>query len=130
MDSLYREFIIDLYNNPLHKGLLEPCDVKHTEHNSSCGDEITIMIQYDADDRIKAVKHDGHGCAISQAAVSLLCDEIIGKTTSDIQALTEEDIYELIQIPISYTRRNCALLGLKAVQKANQKNKKQETSNI
>lgn len=117
-DNLYKEFILDLYRNPLNKKKLEDFDVEHKELNPLCGDEISIQIKFDKD-KVVDIGHQGDGCAISQAVVSLLTDEVKGKTKKQILRLTEKDIYDLLGIEeVIYTRKKCALLGLKTIQKA------------
>lgn len=115
-DSLYKEVILDLYKNPLNKKVLLQYDVMQKEFNPSCGDEIEIQIKFDSE-KIIDIGHRGVGCAISQAAVSLLTEEVKGKTKEEVKNLTEKDIIEMLQIPISHTRIKCATLGLKTVKK-------------
>ncbi len=115
-DAIYKEMILDLYKNPLNKKALLDYDAIQKEFNPSCGDEIEVQIKFDGD-KIKDIGHQGVGCAISQAAVSLLTEEIKGKTKQEIQNMTEQDIIQLLQIPISHTRIKCATLGLKTVKK-------------
>lgn len=117
MDELYKEMILDLYKNPLNKKVLFEYDAKQKELNPTCGDEIEICIKFDASGKVQDIGHQGQGCAISQAAVSLLTEEIKGKTKEEIQSMTEKDILEMLQIPISHTRIKCATLGLKTVKK-------------
>jgi len=115
IDVVYKEMILDLYRNPLNKGTLPNPDFEHREVNPTCGDDITIAIHFDGNE-VQEIMHDGVGCAISQASVSLLTDYIKGKTKEEIKAITKDDALELLQIPISHTRLKCALLGWKVLQ--------------
>lgn len=67
---------------------------------------------------IRAASFEGHGCAISQAAASLLTDHVQNMTQKTVLGLTLYDITLLLGIAISQTRRNCALLPLRALQNA------------
>lgn len=116
-DSIYKEIILELYRNPLNKGTLSDYDVKEHDFSTSCGDDITIYIKFDENGLVKDVRHDGSGCAISQAAVSLLTDEVKGKTREELLGMSKDTMLELLSVPISYTRMSCALLGLKTLQK-------------
>lgn len=116
-DPIYKEFILELYRNPLNKKALLDCDAKYKEFNPSCGDEIEIFIKFDESGKVQYIAHQGQGCAISQAAVSLLTEEIKGKTKEEIQKITEQDMVDLLQIPVSQNRIKCATLGLKTIQK-------------
>lgn len=117
-DQLYKEFILDLYRNPLNHGQLSDPDVTHTEHNPTCGDDITVDLKFDANGRIQDIAHRGHGCAISIAAVSLMSDVVKGKDTSEVLALTLDDVVRELGVQIDYTRQKCAMIGLRAVQQA------------
>lgn len=114
-DSIYREQIIDLYENPLNYGRVESADVIYEEDNPLCGDVIEISLKIDEDNRIEEVRWQGHGCAISQASASLLTDEIKGKTVDEVKAYSKDELLALLGIQLSMTRVKCALLSLKVL---------------
>jgi nitrogen fixation protein NifU and related proteins len=114
-DSIYREQIIDLYENPLNQGSLEPADFSYEEDNPLCGDVIRIDVRLDAERRIADIGWTGQGCAISQAAASLLTEEVKGMTLEDVKALPKERLLELLGIPLSMQRVKCALLSFKVL---------------
>ena len=116
-EGMYTELILDLYRHPLNKKVLVNFDVEHREFNPTCGDDISIQVKFDAEGRVIDIGHQGVGCAISQAAVSLLTDEVKGKTREEIGDMRESDVMTLLGFDVVYTRRKCALLGLNAVQK-------------
>ncbi len=116
-DILYKEFILDLYRHPLNKRYMDDHQASATESNPTCGDVIHLFVKYTDGTHIEA-SHQGQGCAISQAAVSLLTEEVTGKTKEDILQLTEKDLVAMLGIDISSNRINCATLGLKALQKS------------
>ena len=113
--SIYREQIIDLYENPLNFGTLEPSDITYEEDNPLCGDVIRIDVRLDDENRIAEVKWSGDGCAISQASASLLTEEIMGMTLDEVKAFPKERLLELIGVPLSMARVKCALLSLKVL---------------
>lgn len=116
--DMYQENILDHAQNPRHWGLLNPHDRHAEDENPLCGDELEITLRLDEDERIQAVGWNGQGCAISQATASMLGEEIIGKTLSEIKALHKDDVLELVGIPLSMSRVKCALLSLKVVKSA------------
>ena len=116
-EEIYKEMILELYRNPLNKKALLDYDAKYKEFNPSCGDEIEIFIKFDASGKVVDIGRQGQGCAISQAAVSLLTEEINGKTREEIKLLTENQMIEMLGIAISKNRLKCATLGFKAIQK-------------
>jgi nitrogen fixation NifU-like protein len=114
-DSIYREQIIDLYENPLNYGRLEPADFVYEEDNPLCGDVIQIAVRLDENQRVEDVKWEGHGCAISQASASLLTEEIKGMTLDEVKAFSKDELLDLLGIQLSMTRVKCALLSLKVL---------------
>ena len=115
MEDMYREIILDHAKNPRHAGVLESADIECEEHNPLCGDRLHLTMRVDENDRITDVAWDGDGCAISQAAASMLGEEIIGKTLDEVRHIDKERILEMIGIPLSMNRVKCALLSLKVL---------------
>jgi nitrogen fixation NifU-like protein len=79
-DDLYRELILDHYRNPRRRarhshGSLEA-------ENPLCGDEITLTWRLEGD-RLAEIAFTGKGCSISQAAASMLCDQVAGLPRKD-----------------------------------------------
>lgn len=114
-DELYKEQILHLYRNPLNKKTLTDFDVRHREFNPLCGDDIEIMIKFDTAGKIANIGHAGQGCVISQAAVSLITEEVKNKTRDEITTIPDDKMMEMLGIPISPTRMKCATLGLIAI---------------
>jgi len=114
--ELYKENILDHYKHPRNKKILAEYTFTHHEHNPLCGDEIKcyVLLNHTA---IKDISFTGQGCAISQAAASLLTEELQGKPTETIKKMGPWDVYNLLGIPISHTRSKCALLALTAIQR-------------
>jgi nitrogen fixation NifU-like protein len=117
MDDLYRDYILEHYKHPRNFGELEPHDLEALEQNPLCGDELGVHILV-RDGRIEDLRFHGHGCAISQAAASIASEELKGMTVEDAGALSADWMIDLLGIPVSATRRKCALLNLKAVRGA------------
>ncbi|MEK7563175.1 MAG: iron-sulfur cluster assembly scaffold protein [Patescibacteria group bacterium] len=123
--DVYAENILDHYRHPRNKNsefrIPNSEFSSHTEENLSCGDTVTIHLSI-KDDRIAEISWDGTGCAISQAAMSLLSEELAGKTVSEVEALIPKDIYDILGVPIGPRRVKCALLGLHTLKNALRKN--------
>lgn len=115
--NIYLDNIIDLYKNPLNQGQLENPTVTHRAYNPLCGDDITVDLQVQ-DGKILDVRHRGVGCAISQAAVSMLTEEIKGMNTTDVLQIKKEKVLDMLGIELGPVRLKCALLGLEAIQTA------------
>lgn len=117
MEAEQYEFILDHYKNPRNYGTIENADASYEEGIPSCGDVIRIDLRL-SDGLMDDVKFSGTGCAISQASVSILTENVKGKTVDEILSLKDEDMLEALGKPISPIRFKCALLGMKVLKKA------------
>ena len=81
LDDIYRDrVILDHCRNPRNRRTLESPDFSCDAVNPFCGDEIHIQITLGGNGRIKEVGCQSEGCAINQAAGSLLSQSILGLT--------------------------------------------------
>jgi nitrogen fixation NifU-like protein len=118
-DQLYREVILDHYKNPRGHGLLDDPDAQAEGQNPLCGDEVSIYVAFDADgDTIDEVKFSGRGCAISQAATSMLTEMVKGRSATEVATLPRDELLDEIGIPLTPVRLKCALLGLSTLKLA------------
>ena len=84
MSDLYSEILLDHYRLPRNKGRLEHPTVSVEGVNTSCGDELTLDLEFDGD-VLRHVSFQGKGCAISMASASMLTEVLEGKTISEIE---------------------------------------------
>ena len=118
-DQLYREVILDHYKNPRGHGVIEDPDAEAEGQNPLCGDEVSVSIRFGRDgETIEAIGFEGRGCAISQAATSMLTDLVKGKKAADVASLPKEEILDEVGIPLTPVRMKCAILGLGVVKVA------------
>ncbi len=115
--DLYAENIIDHFKSPRGQEPMRHVSVERREENTSCGDELTLRLDIDGG-TITGVSWTGTGCAISQAAMSMLSEELTGVPLADAEALTKESIYALLGVPIGPRRFKCALLCLHTLKNA------------
>jgi nitrogen fixation protein NifU and related proteins len=112
-DDLYREVILDHYKNPRGHGVIEHADAEAEGQNPLCGDEVSIYVAFGEDgETIDEVKFSGRGCAISQAATSMLMEMAKGRKATEVAALEKEQLLDEIGIPLTPVRLKCAMLGL------------------
>lgn len=129
LKELYREILNEHNVNPAHKTELSGATLTLQGVNPSCGDNITLFLKTE-DGKITDGSYTGSGCAISQASVDMMLDDIIGKTTeealrlsdlftdmihgkiSDDSALEElDEAASLKNISFMPARVKCAVLG-------------------
>jgi len=115
MDDLYRENILDHYQNPRNYGTLDHPDISYQDDNPLCGDVIRIDIKLDDQKRVSQVAFSGEGCAISQASASMLTEEIMGKTLDEVKQMSKDDVLDMLGIQVGPVRIKCALLSLKVL---------------
>jgi nitrogen fixation protein NifU and related proteins len=78
---MYQEVILDHYKHPHHRGLREPFGAQVHHVNPTCGDEVTLRVALSEDgETVADISYDGQGCSISQAATSVLTDQVIGQS--------------------------------------------------
>jgi nitrogen fixation NifU-like protein len=119
MDDMYREVILDHYKNPRGHGLIEDADAHADGQNPLCGDEVSIYVSFEPDgETIDEVKFKGRGCAISQAATSMLMEMVRGRSATEVATLPRDELLEEIGIPLTPIRLKCALLGLSTLKLA------------
>ncbi|HET9545331.1 MAG TPA: SUF system NifU family Fe-S cluster assembly protein [Gaiellaceae bacterium] len=112
-DAMYREVILDHYKNPRGHGEIEDADAHAEGQNPLCGDEVAIYVEFGPDgETIEDVKFRGRGCAISQAATSMLTEMVRGRKAADVASLPRDELLDEVGIPLTPIRLKCALLGL------------------
>ena len=134
MDSnLKRTFILEHYQNPKNRGLIEDDNYqKINMNNESCIDEIDLMVKLE-NNIIKDIRFDGEACAISTSSTSIMIETLIGKTIdesleiiNEFKNMIDEKEYspEKLENAIVYddiakqpNRKKCALLSWWGVEK-------------
>ena len=112
-EQMYREVILDHYKNPRGHGVIDPADATAEGQNPLCGDEVSIYVAFGDDgETIDEVKFSGRGCAISQAATSMLMEMAKGRTATEIASLDKQELLDEIGIELTPVRLKCAMLGL------------------
>ena len=119
LEQMYREVILDHYKNPRGHGALADADAHAEGQNPLCGDEVSISVRFGEDgDTIEEIGFEGRGCAISQAATSMLTELVQGRSAQEVAALPREELLDEIGIPLTPVRLKCALLGLSTLKLA------------
>ncbi len=137
--EIKRTIILENYQNPKHKGLIDDSSYKKINTNSeSCIDEIDLMMKIE-DGKIKDVRFDGEACAICTSSTSIMTTLLIGKTLKEadyiidnFENMIEEKEYDsdVLGEAIVYddiakqpNRKKCALLTWMGAKKIVEKEK-------
>ena len=134
LKQLYREIVNEHNLRPSHKGDMEHPDLVLEGVNPSCGDDISLQLKIE-NGIITDGMFNGSGCAISQASVDMMLDQIIGQKQEDAVRLagkfmgmikgeptSEADLEELDESAalqdVSHmpARVKCAVLGWHTMQ--------------
>ncbi len=125
--QLLREIIMDHYQHPRNRGLLNDETYEKINMNSdTCIDNLDIQAKFSGD-TISDVRYDGEACAICTASTSIMSELLIGKTKTEAKEIIDnymnmiyekdydEDILEeAIAFKNTYKQANrikCATLG-------------------
>jgi nitrogen fixation NifU-like protein len=111
--DIYREKLLDHYNNPRNYGAMEGCDTSVELENVSCGDLIKVQLNVE-EGVIREAKFTGEGCAVAIASASILTEYMRGKKLQEITELTLEGFIDLIGVELTLSRIKCANLSLEA----------------
>jgi len=117
-DLLYREELLEVFQNPKNRGEIANPDLEAKLLNPLCGDVVTLQIKLNGEKVVQKAVFSGNGCAISQASASLLAENIEGKNLEQIRKLKSNDILALVGINPTPARMKCALLSLDVLMKA------------
>ena len=132
MDSnLRREIILDNYQDPMNRGLVEDDSYLKVNTNSeSCIDNLDFMMKIE-DGIVKDIRFDGEACAISTSATSIMIRSLLGKSIEEVkeilvnyknminevdynaELLGELNVYD--EICKQPNRKGCALIPSRAI---------------
>ena len=134
MDSnIKREIILENYQNPKNKGLLnDKSYMKVNMNNESCIDEVNLEVKIE-NNIIKDIRFDGEACAISTSSTSIMISTLIGKTVKEAENILQNFLNMLDEKPYDKTvleeavvyddiyknpnRKKCALLSWWGIEK-------------
>ncbi len=117
MEATEYEYVLDHFKHPRNYGTIDDPDTTCEEGIPSCGDLIRLDINI-ADGRVDEVKFSGKGCAVSQAAASILTEMVLDKKVDECRMMTDEEMLESLGAKVSPIRFKCALLALHVLRKA------------
>lgn len=135
LDALYRQVIMDHYQHPRNRGVLDDDTISFEMNNPSCGDRIMVHLHVE-DGVVSDIKFEGEGCSISMASASMMTEAVKGRNVEeglsmsdlfsqmmlgediDIKEFTYSDIAALQGVSKFPARIDCATLAWKAFEKS------------
>lgn len=117
------ENLLELYENPAHRGTLDDADVSINGGNPGCGDIVTIQIKVNDEGKVEQIMFGGEGCTISQAAAELVASRMEGSSLNDIEHLDQDIIIDELGREVVMSRPRCATLALGTLKQAVQEYK-------
>lgn len=132
-NNLKRTIILEHFQNPKHKGLINDDSYKFVNmNNESCIDEVNLMVKFNGD-IIEDIRFDGEACAICTSSTSIMIETLIGKTKNDainilnnfLNMIDEKEYDEnILEQAVVYNdiskqpnRKKCALLPWWGIEK-------------
>jgi nitrogen fixation NifU-like protein len=122
------ELVLDYYHNPRNKEETPQASAIWHGGLPGCGDLITAYLTV-ADNHVQRATFTGDGCTISQAAASMLTEQLIGQSVESVAEMNQSTIVELLGQDLVQTRPRCATLGLDAFRAAAQEFLRQQRLN-
>ena len=86
-NNLKREIILDNYQDPMNRGLVDDDSyIKVNTNSESCIDDLDVMMKI-VDGKIEDIRFDGEACAISTSATSIMIRSLIGKSVGEAEKI-------------------------------------------
>lgn len=89
LDKLYQNALLEYSSRKEFKYEIESPDYVERGHNSSCGDDLTLMLKIENNIIIDA-SYIGSGCAVSSASMAMLIELIKGKKLNEVIEMNED----------------------------------------
>ncbi|MBI4439244.1 SUF system NifU family Fe-S cluster assembly protein [Candidatus Woesearchaeota archaeon] len=115
MSNLYQEHILDHYSSPRNRRAMTEHDIYERDTNPLCGDEIAIYAKTKSG-TITEASFLARGCAISQAAASMLTETVTGMTHKEIKLMGVKEMTDILQLEVGAARIKCAMLSIRTLQ--------------
>ncbi len=116
--DIYEEHVLDHYEDPYHRGVLDVATHSDEGKNPLCGDVIHIDLKLSSDGRIEEAWFEGEGCVISQASASMLVETLEGKTVEEAKEFSADEMLKLFGPRLTPNRQKCCLLSWRVLQSA------------
>jgi nitrogen fixation protein NifU and related proteins len=116
--SLLAQHVLDHYEDPYHQGDCPAATHALRRDSQLCGDWVRVELAVSPQDEIAEAWFEGDGCALSQAAASMLMEKIEGMTRQQVRQFSAMHMLELFGTGLLPSRQKCWLLPWRVLQGA------------
>ena len=118
--------LVEHYQNPRYKGILEDADVAMPGGSPECGGSVVIYLKTGEEGRIQGLSFTGQGDIISQGATNMILEQVMneGLTMDEVLALDYEAFVDRVGREAVGSRTRNATLGLSTLKSAVRKSQK------
>jgi nitrogen fixation protein NifU and related proteins len=119
--SLHSEVLLEYAKNPPNKGIIVWANLVHAETNRSCGDSMTIYLNFEGSGSqaiVTQFSFEGDTAIVTTAAAAMFGESIIGASLLSILSMTYADMREILGQDVSPKRQMAACLWLLATRNA------------
>lgn len=114
---LYSDIVWENYKNPNNYGKLKGVDLVFEDANPKCGDTVKWSLKIEGG-KIKDIRFEGNGCALSTAGCSIVSEYFKGMTLKKIAAMKDENVWNILGFKPYVGRILCSTLGFSSLRKA------------
>jgi nitrogen fixation NifU-like protein len=112
----YSELVIEHFQNPRNVGVIEEADGMGKMGSPVCGDLMEIYIKVD-NNHIADIKFRTFGCGAAIASGSMASEMMKGKSLTEAEALTDEDVARALG-GLPEKKMHCSNLAASTLHKA------------
>jgi nitrogen fixation NifU-like protein len=118
--------LVERYQNPRYHGTLEDADMAMPGGSPECGGSVVIYVKAGEEGRIEGLSFTGQGDIISQAATSMILEQVMedGLTMAEVLALDYDAFVDRVGREAVGSRTRNATLGLSTLKSAVRKYQK------
>lgn len=114
----YSQKVLDHFMHPHNVGKMENPDATATEGSPACGDQVTVYLKVNEQDKtIEDISFLSYGCASNIATASIITDLAKGKSLDEAKKITWKDAMEALD-GLPPVKVHCSVLAADTLQTA------------
>jgi len=114
----YSQKVLDHFMHPHNVGKMENPDASATEGSPSCGDQVTVYLKVNEENKvIEDISFLSYGCASNIATASMITDLAKGKSLEEAKKITWRDAMDALD-GLPPVKVHCSVLAADTLQTA------------